>query len=479
MTPAELKETLNQAMFMQANGRHDECVRLANEALNEHLDTPEAIFLIARSMLDSGRVGLAHALFMHFLQIKPNVSAAWNNLGHCYQEMHQLDQAERSFRRAIKLEPNDSAALSNLGLIHYMRAEPEMAVELGKRALKFKEGGKTILHNLGLAQLQLRQWKEGWENYEASVGYNGDRIERCYRDEVRWDGTKGKVVVAYGEQGIGDEISFASCVPDLIKDCKETVLDCDERLKGLFQRSFPDATVYGTRFKQHIDWMDAHVPDYRVAFGSLPKYYRNRTEDFPGTPYLVADPERRTQWRALLNSISDKPKIGISWQGGKIKSGRLRRSVSLEALMPVLKQDATFISLQYTKNAQQEIKELEESKGIKIHHWPRAAEAIDYDEPAALVAELDMVVSVTTAVIHLSGALGVPALVLTPKQPIWRYGLDGESLPWYKCVTLIRQKKSDWLDPIAEVAYRVRNFILNRNGDHQLHGISDRSRLVA
>ena len=479
MTPKQ-KELISEAEWLRRNGRIDECMRLCNEVLNEQYDQPEAIFLLGQCLLESGKNGFAHAMFMHFLQLRPNVGAGWNNLGRCYQDMHALDESERCFRRVLKLEPDDPIAHSNLGLVHLNRCEPEMTIKYSQKALEMNPEFKSCRHNLGLAQLMLGKWKEGWENYEASVGLNKDRRERAYNDEPRWDGTKDKVVIAYGEQGIGDEISFASCIPDFIKDCKDAVIECDARLQGLFARSFPKAYVYGTRYKEVIDWADNHKPDARVAFGSLPKFYRNEDKDFPGTPYLVADPERRTQWRALLDSLGDKPKIGLSWQGGINKTGKMRRSVSLEALLPVLRQDAIFVSVQY-KNAAEEVKQIEEMYGITVHHWERAVEAKDYDETAALVAELDMVISVTTAVIHLSGALGVPCIVLTPKQPMWRYGLKDETMPWYKSVKMIRQKKSsDWLDPINEAAYQLRNFVNEqKNGDNQLHRIDERSRRVA
>lgn len=469
-----LKERIGEAAWLRQNGRVEECMRLCNEILNEKLDVPEAIFLLGHCLIDLGKIGLAHTMYMQFLRLQPNAAAGWNNLGRCYQECHMLDEAERCFKRALRLEPDDAAALANIGLIHLHRCEPELAIRYTRDSLKINPDFKTPKFTMGMAQLMQWDWENAWENYEATVGYNQDRKERVYGDEPRWDGTKGKCVVAYGEQGLGDEIAFASCIPDFVNDCSEAVIECDARLAKLFRRSFPKAHVYGTRFKEVIDWADRHTAEGRVAFGSLPKYYRTKEEDFPGKPYLVADPERRIQWRALLDSLGPKPKIGISWQGGTNKTGKSRRSVSLESLMPLLKQDATFISLQY-RDPSDEIEAFEETHGIKIHHWARAAEAQDYDETAALVAELDMVVSVTTAVIHLSGALGIPALVLTPKNPRWFYGLQGESVPWYESVQLIRQKKaSDWLDPIAEAAVRVRTFI---NGDHKLH--ESRSRIAA
>jgi tetratricopeptide (TPR) repeat protein len=467
------KQKIEQAEFLRRNGRLDECMRLCNEVLNEHIDCPEALFLIGHCLLDSGKYGLAHSVYMQFLRIKPNIGAGWNNLGRAYQENNALDESERCFKRALKIDHKDSIALSNIGLVHLNRCEPEESIKASLKALEISPEFIACRHNLGLAYLLNQQWKEGWENFEASVGHNADRRERVYGNETRWDGTKGKCVIAYGEQGLGDEISFASCVPDFIQDCSEAVIECDERLLGLFRRSFPEASIYGTRYKEVIDWADRHHLEGRISFGSLPKYYRNRKEDFPGTPYLVADPERRVQWRALLDSLGPKKKIGISWQGGLNRTGKMRRSVSLESLLPVLRQDAIFVSVQY-KNAREDIQYIKEKFGIEIHHWPRAAEAHDYDETAALVAELDAVVSVTTSVIHLAGALGTPAIVLTPKQPRWFYGLQGESVPWYKSVELIRQKKAgDWLDPINEAAVRVRKYL---NGGQRLD--SDNARLA-
>lgn len=468
-------ETLKRAEFLRREGRVEEAMRLANEHLNEHLEDPAALYLVGHALLESGKTGLAFSLYKQFLALRPNVPGGWNNLGRCYFETNKLDEAEMCFRRAIKIDPNDFIAYSNLGLIELNRCHPEKSIEWSQKSLDLSPTFSAAKHNLGLAHLMAQNWPEGWANYEASVGRNADRRERVYGDEPRWDGEKGKCVVAYGEQGLGDEISFASMVPDLVRDCRETVVECDVRLEGLFRRSFPQAHVYGTRYKEMIDWADKHKPEGRVAFGSLGKFYRKTAADFDGKPYLVADPERRIQWRALLDSLGPKPKVGIAWQGGILKTGKKWRSVTLDALMPVLKQDATFISLQY-KHATAEIEALEQTHGIKIHHWPRAVEAKDYDETAALVAELDAVVSVTTAAIHLAGGLGVKAYVLTPMCPMWRYGLTGEQMPWYQSVELIRQQKAgNWHDPIAEAAYRLRNFLRSPHDHQHLRQPDDRA----
>lgn len=479
MAEEKKAEKLLKADFLRSEGRYDEAMRLANEHLNESFDDPQALFLIGNILIETGKFGLAHTLYKQFLGLKPNVPHGWNNLGRCYHDNHAIEEAERCFRRAFKMDPNDAITCCNIGLVNLYKGDLDKAIEFSEKAIALNPDYRNAKHNLGLAYLSKHEWVKGWTAYEASVGSSADRRERVYGDEQRWDGTPGKCVIAYGEQGLGDEISFASIIPDLAKDCKETVIECDKRLEGLFKRSFPQVkAVYGTRYKDMIEWADKHKIEARVSFGSLGKFYRKSTSDFDGKPYLVADPERRLQWRALLDSIDDKPKIGIAWQGGINRTGKARRSVTLEALEPVLRQNATFISLQY-KNAQDEVDQMYEKHGIKVWHWPRAVEAPDYDETAALVAELDGVVSVTTAGIHLAGGLGIPCLCLTPLNPMWRYGHEGDTMPWYNSVRLIRQKKpGQWYDPIAEAAYQLRDLLRVKHG-HGLCQPEISNRLVA
>jgi ADP-heptose:LPS heptosyltransferase len=177
--------------------------------------------------------------------------------------------------------------------------------------------------------------------------------------------------------------------------------------------------------------------------------FRSKPEDFPGKPYLKADPERRIQWRALFDTLR-KPVIGIAWTGGLNNTGKKKRSLKLEDLEPIFRSiDATWVSLEY-RDRDDEIQAFYEKTGIQIHQWKRATRTEDYDDTAGLVAELDLVVSVSTAVIHLAGALGKDCWVLVPNKPRWFYLLEGE-IPWYKSVKLFRQKQNgEW--PIEEVS---------------------------
>jgi len=154
-------------------------------------------------------------------------------------------------------------------------------------------------------------------------------------DEPYWDGQPVDTLLLCGEQGIGDEVSFASMIPS-IKGVKNLVIECDHRLEGLFARSFPQAEVYGTRWRPDDRVRFEHVtPDAHCLIGSLGQHTRNDDADFDGHPYLVADPERRLQWRALLDTLPGR-KVGIAWRGGKHHTHGAMRSLELEQLLPVL-----------------------------------------------------------------------------------------------------------------------------------------------
>ena len=439
---------------LRVQRKPDEALKIVSEFLNNNFEHIPAMSLAAHILVECDRIGLAQAYLKLAVMLMPENSVLWSNLGACYREASDWNEGEKCFIKALQFDPNNVDALNNLTQLYVNTGQPLRAINCADKALNLDPKNPDVNFNRSCAQLQLGNWKDGWENFDANLGDIKSRKERTYGTIPRWTGIKDLTVIAYGEQGLGDEIFFGSCLPDLIKQNK-VIIECDPRLTGLFKRSF-GVPVYGTRYKQGINWLYDHDVDASVAMGSLPKYFRQKTEDFPGTPFLKADPQRRVQWRALLDSIGPKKKVGIAWTGGIKKTGAARRSVTLNEMMPILKQDATFISLQY-KNCP-EIVEFERESGVKIHHWPHAMQTNDYDDTAALIAELDLVISVTQAAIHVAGGLGVPCWVLTPKAPMWRYGLSGQTMPWYHSVKLYRQK-TEWVYTIADVAKDLRDFV--------------------
>jgi hypothetical protein len=214
--------------------------------------------------------------------------------------------------------------------------------------------------------------------------------------------------------------------------------------------------------------------DAQIAMGSIPRYRRNHRMDFPRHDgYLIADPERVAHWRRQLEALGSGLKVGISWYGGSHLSRRPVRSIPLAQWGPILSVAGVhFVDLQYS-DCSDEINELASNSGFHIHRWQAVRN--DYEDTAAMVSALDLVISVCTAVVHLGGALGKPVWVLAPFGPEWRYGIAGEEMPWYPSVTVFRQPRyGEWEPVLARVADELRR---RTDAPAQVGGVADARRI--
>lgn len=428
-----IESRLKQAKEL-AETEPDEAMRVCSQIMDEDMDGKwgqMALFMTGYIMMQAERYGLAYHIYERCAQLNPGQSEIFSNMGMCLEE-HNPEKAKQAFQRASQLNPRNALAYANEGLIRLQTGEPSQCITLCDKALSIDPELRAATHNKGLAQLMLRQFKEGWLNYFDTIGVK-HREKRNY-GLPEWNGEKGKVLV-YGEQGVGDEIMFASCLEDLMAT-NTVVLDCDARLESLFKRSFGCA-VYGTRFKKECLWVEDEKPDYQCAIGQLPHFYRNKESDFTGKPYLKADSDRSIMWRALFDSYKGR-KIGIAWSGGSPNTGQKKRSLTLDDFEPLVGGD-TLISLEYN--------ELIEDSRVKS--FQETLKGRNIDDLAALISQLDLVVTACTTVVYVAGALGVPCYVLVPDQPGYRYHLKG-NFPWYESVKLIRKEES-WKKTVNKV----------------------------
>lgn len=444
---AEEKDRLERARLLIQAGEMDQAWKLCEDAL---LARPnDALWLItATTILDNAK-HLTHAYqyAKRAVDIAPNTGVAWLNFGRVSEELWRLEEAEAAYEKALKLvsKPSEKAhTLINMGALYVSWGEWEKAEQRSREALEIEPDSRKAQSNLGMALLAQRRWEEGWKLYGSTVG-SPHRKRQQYVGEPMWDGTKGQRIVVYGEQGLGDEICFASMVPDAMKDA-QVILDCDKRLEGLFRRSFPGASVYGTRYSERLDWpeYDRKI-DASIPAAQLGEFYRQSTSRFPGTPYLKADSDRVAMWKSLW-ATKEKPVIGIAWTGGVPWTAKHLRTLQLRQMDPILSSlHAHWVSLQY-KDSEAEIEEYRQEFGVDIKQYPYATLTDDYDDTAALVASLDAVVAINTSVIHLAGALGVPVHVIAIRESQWRY--TGPDIPWYKSAKLYI-KKDKW--PFSDV----------------------------
>ncbi|HSD44516.1 MAG TPA: tetratricopeptide repeat protein [Burkholderiales bacterium] len=437
-----------------------EAERAFAAALARVPDHPQALAGRARALQGLYRLEEAEAGFERALAAAPSAEL-WTRLGQVHRELGRFAEAKAAFEQALTLEPTYFSALTQLGIVALDLHEPARAIECFERVIASGSGlADEARWNITCARLACGDWARAWEFFDARWA-SPDSIPRPFRFPA-WDGgeVRGKTLLVYAEQGLGDEIMFASCYPELAARGARLVLECAPKLERLFARSFPEAVVIGRNQTDPVDWLE-RVPriDVQAACGTVASYLRRSAASFPAhAGYLRADPARVAYWRARLAGLGPGPKIGISWRGGTAQTRLRLRSVTLADWRPVLESPgAAFVSLQYQRDAAAEVATFGRESGLVIHHWQEAID--DYDETAALVCALDGVVSVCTAVIHLAGALGRPVDVVVPCSPEWPFGLEGEAMVWYPSVRLFRQTEIGRWDEVTDAVRRAQTAV--------------------
>jgi hypothetical protein len=435
--------------------------------LNAAPHNPQLLYLSGTLHLQRSQFGLALHLLQAAVYEAPDFVEAHINLGAAAFRLGKFEQARKVLEQALVLHPGHPDVLASLAALYVNDGQPERVLEYADTALAQRPDLAVARWNAAQAHLELGNWKAGWRDYSA--GYRtGDRVRKAYPalgDMPDWDGRPGKRVLVHGEMGLGDEILFASCLPDLKARSASVVFDCHSRLEALFRRSFPGVTVIGTRKEGAPTWPEAPQADAVCGIGDLPGVFRTRGEDFPRREsYLVVDPERVAHYRRRLAALEGNgPRIAIAWRGGTAPTRADLRSIPLPQWRPVLDRGATFVSVQYTASA------ADEALAQGVTHWQAAID--DLDEQAALLSACDLVISVCQTTVHLAGALGVPCWCLTPARPAWRYGVRGETLPWYPSVRLFRQERSaealaqPWAAVMGQVAAALSDFMAARGAD--------------
>ncbi len=408
----------------------------------------------------------ALATIQEQLRVTPGSGELHAVLGFIRQKMHEPHAALECYEQAQGLGHSNADLWKDLGIVFQELGRIPEALASYDRALALQPDFPLARFHRALAELLAGDYASGWPDYELRL-ISEDRPPRASA-HPRWDGSAlaGRTVLVYGEQGLGDEIMFASCLPEIVDAASRCIIECSGKLERLFRRSFPRAHIYAAAADRPVaEPVRAEAIDCEVPIGSLPLYLRRSIRDFPRHQgYLAADPQRVEAWRKRLRALGPGLKVGISWRGGTHETRSPLRSIPLSQWEPVFKAaDAQFVSLQYGE-CRGELDELAARQGIRVTHWQEAID--DYEETAALVSALDLVISVCTAVIHLGGALGRPVWIMAPYSPEWRYGFAGESMPWYPSVRLFRQPSfGNWPAVITTVAHELSS-LESRTGLH-------------
>jgi len=442
MNKEELKKVQLAIHDLIQKEEYETALPIINEVLMVYPNDAATLNFLGYIWLMGDKPAFAYQFFRRALQESPSNKALWTSLGRACHEMDMFDDAIKYFLKSAELDPSYALAYANASASLVQMSRWDDAEKSAKMALECDPNELNAQLNLAHSYLAKGQWVEGWTEWNKSLG-GKFRKELSYGDEVRWDGSPDKTLVIYGEQGLGDEIFYASCIPDAIDISKQVYIDCDERLETLFKRSFPNAEVHGTRKADEVEWINDATIDARCAIGGLPQFFRPTSKSFPGTPFLIPDTDKVEMWKSMFKPWG-KTVIGITTKGGTFRTNSKGRVLTEEDLQPLLKRkDIQLVSLDYSVERKIE--------GVK--YFELASDAKDYDDTAALIGACDMVLGVNTTALHCSAAMGVKTWCLVPKYHQWRYAQP--SMPWYRHMRLFYQDDKTWNEVIENVATQL------------------------
>lgn len=394
-------------------------------------------------LVDLRQYAEALRAYQRATQVQPGFADAWINCANAQRRLGHYEEALDSCAHALRLERDRAEAHSSRGAILSAMGRFAEALESCERALELQPALAEAQWNKSILKLSEGELNEGWTLYETRWRVKSLGLTRQYSSQPPWLGStsvRGKVVLLHAEQGYGDTIQFCRYAPLVAALGAKVILSVPASLQSLIatlahvDEVLPQDTR--PRFDEHCPLLS--LP---LAMGT------DSLEQIPAPmAYLSAEPSTRARWSARLGPRT-RPRIGLVWAGKETHSNDANRSLALAEMLPLLEYSAQYVSLQ---------KQVRPIDAELLNGLPEVArlgeELTDFADAAALVAELDLIISVDTAIAHLAGALGKPVWVLLPYVADWRWLQERRNCPWYPTATLFRQPKvGDWLTVIEAV----------------------------
>ena len=452
---AAAHNSLGHVLHLQ--GRLEEASQQYQEAIRLQPDGAKARNNLGLILQEQGHLAMARAQFEMALQCDPGEAAIHHNLGLVLAAQRDLPAAASAFLAAIRLQPLYPTAYNSLGSVLQAQGDVNGAMTAYQTALSQQPDCAQAHWNMALARLTRGDLQQGWAGYE----WRWQTIARRRAFPApAWDGGSlaHRTLLVHAEQGIGDELLFASCFPEVVAQAGHVIIECAPRLATLLQRSFSTTTVCaGRRLNDDLGWLQ-QLPaiDVQVAAGSLPRYSRATLAQFPPhVRYLVPDVARQAFWRQRLATLGSGLLVGLSWRSLASRRGAPHYTC-LEQWDGVLQVPGIhWVNLQYDDSAS-ELTAAQQRLGITIHTWGDLDVFHDLEGVAALMGELDLVIAPETMMAVLAASLGQPVWRLSICSRDWD-GLGTEVVPWFPSMRLYRQPQSgDWQSVLAWVAHDLK-----------------------
>jgi len=454
LNPAFGEGYSNLGFVLLLQGRPRVAIEKCKKAVQLKPDFAQAYNNLGLALQIEGEVAEAIENFTQAIKIEPKYAQAYSNLGTALKTEGRFDEAAQNHKRAIQIAPNFAEAYNNLGWVLNAQGKDDEAIENYREALRLKPDYAAAHWNLSFVLLRSGRLIEGWNEFEwrtdpslQYVTYPGCTPDKC------WDGSSfvGKRLLVRCEQGFGDNIHFVRYLP-MVKARGGTVIYESRKplLKLLCSVDGIDELIEATD-----DGKSDAKFDYYIPLLSLAKIFGTTLETIPAhVPYIHADPTKARYWRDRMEGPDFK--VGIVWSGStgfemnEVRACRLEHFTRLAEIEGV-----TLYSLQKGTPAEQ-IGQM----GDKISVVNIADEFEDFADTAAMIENLDLVISADTAVVHLAGAMNKPIWTVLCYKSAWQWMLNRDDSPWYPTMKLFRQKKwGDWHGVFSDVTEQLRKVV--------------------
>ncbi len=437
----------NQGLAQQRAGMIEESVISYKAAIGFQPQFSEAWINLSQALMQLDRDVEALEAAETALKFEPSQSSAWLAKGNALRRLHKLDKATEAFQSGLQLTPADRQLKLSLANATRDLGQLNEAIQLLRETIEahpdFAEAHRDLAHALLLNGEYQEGWIENRWRWDTASMLGAKR----HQSIPEWTGQPlaGRRILIWDEQGFGDSIQFVRYVPWVSEMGGEILLEVQPQLVRLFE------TIEGT-YEIFNRGAEISRVDYQVPLINLPDVFCSDPNSVPNSvPYLKVDPS--------FVGKSGKVRVGLCWAGNPVHDNDRNRSLQFELFKPLLELTGIdFVGLQIGSHASENIP--------RIYFTDILQDPVDFYETAELVASLDLVITVDTAVAHLTGALGRKLWVLLPFAPDWRWMLSRDSSLWYPNAKLFRQPApGNWVEPVLKIREKLINFFNSKESN--------------
>ncbi len=438
----------NLGNAFKEKGLLEEAIKFYEKALNANQNAIDTSIDLGDVFRKQGKLDEAISHFQKLLDNNPKNPVVYINLALVFQEKGLFDEAFKYYNKALEINPNVAEGYNNLALAFIENGHYEEARSNLEKAIQIKPTMANAHFNFATLLLLEGDFTRGWEEYEWRWNASDFKFMKFNYSQPQWNGEKfeGLKILLHAEQGLGDTIHFMRYINLVLEKNLEVIFRCPKELLILAKYSFPEIQII--TFEEPLPDFDFHCP-----LMSLPYVFETTIDNIPSKiPYIKTEKSLIESWNQKIGKDPNF-KIGLAWSGNpKYKRDR-HRSCSLKIFSTIAQiEGISLYSLQKGHGTEQ-LKELRDE--LKIIDFD--SEIKDFSDTAAIIENLDLTISVDTAVAHLTGAMGKPVWTMLPFVPDWRWMLNREDSPWYPTMRLFRQHTpGDWVTVLSNIKKELR-----------------------